>query len=92
MMHRSRSKAHLTPDVPTYAKISSTSATPSRSRIANAVTALADLPNAQNVKALTNYEYGHRLRIGNYRVLFDADTVIRIVEIQEVKKRDGNTY
>lgn len=63
-----------------------------RSRIANAVTALADLPNAQNVKALTNYEYGYRLRVGNYRVLFDADTVIRIVEIQEVKKRDGNTY
>lgn len=63
-----------------------------RSRIANAVTALADLPNAQNVKALTNHEYGYRLRVGNYRVLFDADTVIRIVEIQEVKKRDGNTY
>lgn len=63
-----------------------------RSRIATAVTALADLPNAQNVKALTNHEYGYRLRVGNYRVLFDADTVIRIVEIQEVKKRDGNTY
>ncbi|KDD42545.1 type II toxin-antitoxin system RelE family toxin [Bordetella bronchiseptica] len=63
-----------------------------RTRIANAVSALADLPNAQNVKALTNHAYGYRLRVGNYRVLFDADTVIRIVEIQEVKKRDDNTY
>lgn len=63
-----------------------------RNRIATAVTALSDLPNAQNVKALTNHEYGYRLRVGNYRVLFDADTVIRIVEIQEVKKRDSNTY
>lgn len=65
---------------------------PDRIRIAAAVTALADLPHAQNVKALTNHEYGYRLRVGNYRVLFDADTVIRIVEIQEVKKRDGSTY
>ncbi|MDH0684986.1 MULTISPECIES: type II toxin-antitoxin system RelE family toxin [Achromobacter] len=63
-----------------------------RHRIAHAVTLLADLPNAQNVKALTNHEYGYRLRVGNYRVLFDADTVIRIVEIQQVKKRDGHTY
>jgi mRNA interferase RelE/StbE len=37
-------------------------------------------------------QYGYRLRVGNYRVLFDADTVIRIVEIQEVKTRDSNTY
>lgn len=63
-----------------------------RSRIVHAVSALADLPNAQNIKALTSHQYGYRLRVGNYRVLFDADTVIRIVEIQEVKKRDGNTY
>lgn len=63
-----------------------------RSRIASAVSALSDLPNAQNVKVLANHQYGYRLRVGNYRVLFDADTVIRIVDIQEVKKRDGNTY
>ena len=35
---------------------------------------------------------GYRLRVGNYRVLFDAETEVRIIEIQEVKKRDSNTY
>lgn len=63
-----------------------------RSRIASAVSSLSDLPSAQNVKVLASHQYGYRLRVGNYRVLFDADTVIRIVDIQEVKKRDGNTY
>ncbi|HCQ50212.1 MAG TPA: cytotoxic translational repressor of toxin-antitoxin stability system [Achromobacter sp.] len=65
---------------------------PDRRRIANAVTTLADLPNVPNVMALTNHQYGYRLRVGNYRVLFDADVVIRIIDIQEVKKRDDNTY
>ena len=45
-----------------------------------------------NVKVLTNHAYGYRLRVGRWRVLFDADTSIRIIEIQEVKKRDDRTY
>jgi len=63
-----------------------------RLRIVRAVSTLADLPNAQNVKALSGHRYGYRLRVGNYRVLFDADTGIRIIEVQEVKKRDEHTY
>lgn len=50
------------------------------------------MPNCQHVKALANHAYGYRLRVGNYRVLFDWDGAIRIVEIQEVKKRDERTY
>ena len=61
-------------------------------KIISAVSTLEDLPNAQNVKALTNHTYAYRLRVGNFRVLFDADTVVRIIEIQEVKKRDEQTY
>ncbi|ATI01528.1 type II toxin-antitoxin system RelE/ParE family toxin [Alcaligenes faecalis] len=56
---------------------------------------LADMPNcsgSQNIKALTNHQYGYRLRIGNYRVLFDWDVEIRIIDIQEVRKRDERTY
>jgi mRNA interferase RelE/StbE len=56
---------------------------------------LADMPNcsgSQNIKALTNHPYGYRLRIGNYRVLFDWDAEIRIIDIQEVRKRDERTY
>ena len=61
-------------------------------RIRKAVDTLSDLPNAKNVKVLTNHTYGYRLRVGNYRVLFDAQNEIQIIDIQEVKKRDGNTY
>ena len=55
-------------------------------------TELLDLSEARNVKALTNHEYGFRLRIGNYRVFFDYDGAVRIVSIEEVKKRDERTY
>jgi mRNA-degrading endonuclease RelE of RelBE toxin-antitoxin system len=60
--------------------------------IRDAVTKLADMPNCQNVKALTNHSSGYRLRVGNYRVLFDWDGQIKIVEINEVSKRDERTY
>ena len=55
-------------------------------------TELLDLSKARNVKALTNHEYGYRLRIGNYRVFFDYDGAVRIVNIEEVRKRDERTY
>jgi mRNA-degrading endonuclease RelE of RelBE toxin-antitoxin system len=65
---------------------------PVRLQILEAVESLAAMPDCQNVKALTNHEYGYRLRVGNYRVLFDWDGAIKIVEIQEVRKRDERTY
>jgi mRNA-degrading endonuclease RelE of RelBE toxin-antitoxin system len=55
-------------------------------------TSLETMPDCQNVKSLANHEYGYRLRIGNYRVLFDWFSEIRIVEIQEVRKRNERTY
>jgi len=51
-----------------------------------------DLSQVRNVKALTNHEYGYRLRVGNYRVFFDFDGAVRIVSIEEVRKRDERTY
>jgi len=33
-----------------------------------------------------------RLRVGNYRVFFDFDGAVRIVSIEEVRKRDERTY
>ncbi|MFT4432069.1 type II toxin-antitoxin system RelE family toxin [Caballeronia sp. 15715] len=65
---------------------------PVRVAIVDAVEQLAEMPDCQNVKALTNHLYGYRLRVGNYRVLFDWDGSIKIVEIQEVRKRDERTY
>ena len=42
--------------------------------------------------ALVNHAHGYRLRVGNYRVFFDFDVAIRIVSIEEVRKRDEQTY
>lgn len=53
---------------------------------------LIDLSSARNVKALTNHPYGYRLRVGGYRVFFDFDGWVRIVSIEEVRKRDERTY
>ena len=62
--------------------------------IRKSVTAeLTDLSQASNVKALTNHQYGYRLRVGNYRVFFDhGGGTARVVHIEEVKKRDERTY
>jgi mRNA-degrading endonuclease RelE of RelBE toxin-antitoxin system len=60
--------------------------------IRSAVDTLAAMPDCQGVKALTNHRYGYLLRVGRYRVLFDYDGEVHIVEIQEVKKRDERTY
>lgn len=60
--------------------------------IRDSVSALSAMPKCQNVKMLTDHEYGYRLRVGNYRVFFDWDGAIRIVEIEEVRKRDERTY
>lgn len=61
-------------------------------QIRDAVTQLGQMPDVTNVKALVRHDYGYRLRVGNYRVLFDWDGVVKIVSIQEVKKRDERTY
>jgi len=41
---------------------------------------------------LVTEAYGYRLRVGNYRVFFDFDGAVRIVSIEEVRKRDEQTY
>lgn len=60
--------------------------------LVEAVGELGAMPNCQHVKALVDHRYGYRLRVGHYRVLFDWDGEIRVVDIQEVRKRDERTY
>jgi mRNA-degrading endonuclease RelE of RelBE toxin-antitoxin system len=38
------------------------------------------------------HEYGYRMRVGDWRILFDVKDRIRIITIQEVKKRDEYPY
>jgi len=58
-----------------------------------AIGAFGDLKTTlQGVKTLSNHDCGYRLRAGRYRVLFDFDGAIRLVQIEEVRKRDEHTY
>ena len=61
-------------------------------KILSATAGLVNFPNVQNVKSLTNHTYGYRMRVGNYRVLFNVFETIEVVSIEEVKKRDESTY
>jgi len=45
-----------------------------------------------DITELKNHQYDYRLRVGRYRVLFSYANVIKIIQIQEVKKRDERTY
>ncbi|BCX82899.1 mRNA interferase RelE/StbE [Methylomarinovum caldicuralii] len=63
-----------------------------RVRIVQAARNLSAFPNVPGIKALKNHHYGYRLRVGDYRVLFDVLDHAHIVSIEEVKKRDARTY
>lgn len=63
-----------------------------RERILYAARRLAAFPNVTNIKKLTGHKYGYRLRVGDWRILFNAFEEIDIISIEEVKKRDERTY
>jgi mRNA interferase RelE/StbE len=53
--------------------------------ISEKIMELAEFPNIQNIKKLTNFEPAFRLRIGDYRVLFDVND--DIIEIGRILRR-----
>ncbi len=53
---------------------------------------LKNFPNVENVIRLTNHKYEYRLRVGNYRILFNFKSVIKVISIEEVKTRNERTY
>lgn len=57
-----------------------------------AVMQLSAFPACGGIKRLENHVYGYRLRVGRYRIFFEVRDTVRIIEIQEVKKRDERTY
>lgn len=63
-----------------------------RMAITDATRTLVNFPECKNVRPLKNHKYDFRLRVGRYRVFFDFDGQIKIIAIQEVKKRDERTY
>ena len=63
-----------------------------QTKILKATAGLVQFPNVPRVIALTNHVHGYRIRVGNYRVLFNVLDVIEVISIEEIKKRDENTY
>ena len=61
-------------------------------RLLFAARGLSEFPNCCNVKPLVNHDYDFRLRVSDWRLLFNAFEEINIVSIEEVKKRDERTY
>jgi mRNA-degrading endonuclease RelE of RelBE toxin-antitoxin system len=53
---------------------------------------LAHFPDCPNVKRLTSHQYGYRLRVGDWRVFFEFDGAVKIISIEEVKRRNERTY
>ena len=49
---------------------------------------LVDFPDVKNIKKLTHHPISDsRLRVGNYRVLFDVDTVNKTINILKIGHR-----
>jgi len=63
-----------------------------RANIFDKTEELSSWPDVKNVKPLKNQKYPFRLRVGDYRVFFEAKTTIEILFIEEVKIRDERTY
>ena len=67
-----------------------------RIRIFEGIRGLADSEKWGDVRKLKNHTYDYRLRIGNYRILFNAtaDLTIEVndISIEEIRKRDDRTY
>lgn len=57
--------------------------------IYDAVETLRFFPDCANVKKLSNRD-DYRLRVGRWRIIFTA--ALKIICIEEVKKRDEHTY
>ncbi len=55
---------------------------PFKTKLHNKILELKNFPNIQNIKKLTNFEPAYRLRVGNYRILFDlSDEIIIIARV-----------
>ena len=58
-----------------------------RERIHHKILELAQFPEVSNIKRLTNFEPAYRLRVGDYRVLFDVtDDAVEIGRVLHRKE------
>ncbi len=56
-------------------------------RIQEKIAALADDPVPQGAEPIHGYEHHYRIRVGNYRVLYEVASAIRIIAIIRIGHR-----
>lgn len=60
---------------------------PFKTHIKAKILDLKNYPDVVNIKQLKNFNPTHRLRIGDYRVLFDVDIEKNLITIGRIKHR-----
>ena len=60
---------------------------PFNQHIASAIDSLSNNPRPEGVKKLKGEEDAYRIRVGDYRIIYTIEDVIRIVEIHRVRHR-----
>ena len=56
-----------------------------RERLHNKIESLSSFPDVSNIKKLTNFEPAYRMRVGNYRILFDVtDDTLEGLTLDEI--------
>jgi mRNA interferase RelE/StbE len=61
-------------------------------RLRNAVRGLAENPRPQRVRKIKGAEKAYRIRVGNYRVVYDVYDSDNLVLILQVARRSETTY
>ena len=61
-------------------------------RLRNAVRSLAEEPRPQRVRKIRGTENAYRIRVGNYRVVYDVYDSDNLVLILQVARRSETTY
>jgi mRNA interferase RelE/StbE len=56
-------------------------------RIVEAVEGLAEKPFPHGVEKLSGSEHAYRIRLGDYRIVYEVVTELKLVEIQRVRHR-----
>ncbi len=60
---------------------------PFKTQIKNKILELSNYPSISNIKQLKNFTPTYRLRVNDYRVLFDVDIEKNIITIGRIKHR-----
>lgn len=61
-------------------------------RLRSAISALASQPRPRNVRKMKSAETAYRIRVGDYRIVYDVFDDSKLVLILQVTRRTETTY